>query len=376
MKVLVNAISARFGGIVTYTSNLASSFATLGLDATFAVSRQFPACGPVPLLRVPASGYSPLMRLAWEQTVWRSAVARHAPDILFSSANFALLRSPVPQVLLMREGGLFDPSYLVNVAPEQGVEAAILRYLRRRMMLWSARSADRLVTPTAAMRDLILRWVPQLADDISVNPYGTLIDRFSPLREPRPWRADGKLRLLYVSVYYPHKNPSLIVQAAEQLQAAGIETRARITMDFEEIRSSRGATLDTILIEKASRKGLVTLGRHDYAGLPDLYRSHDVFVFPSVSETFGHPMVEALSMAMPVVVADTAVNREICGDAALYFRPFSPGGLAEQLRRLDADPDLRLELRERSRRRAIEKFTWQSHVDRLITIFEETRRRL
>ncbi|ARJ66582.1 hypothetical protein WV31_13340 [Magnetospirillum sp. ME-1] len=371
MKILVNAISARMGGIVTYTRNLARSFSERKADATIAVSSRFPAdCQGV--WRHWASDLRPMTRFVWEQTLWRRTVAEMKPDVLFSSANFGLLSCPVPQVLLVREGGLFDPFYLANCTPAQGMKAALQRKVRRRLILASARCSDRVVTPTAAMRDLLLRWAPDLDGKVVVNSYGTMSDSFAPSPAAmRPWRADGCLRLIYVSVYYPHKQPELVCRAVEGLRAAGMESHATITMDIRETEDFKGGNFDRLIMSQALERGQATLGRRPYESLPALYREHDVFVFPSISETFGHPMVEAMGCGLPVVVADTPVNREVCGDAALYFQPLSVDSLIQCLRRLDQDPELRAALTARGRERVVNFFTWDGHVDRMIDIMGE-----
>jgi len=371
MKILVNAISARIGGIVTYTRNLARSLAERQVDATIAVSARFPENG-VRLWRHWASDLRPLSRFLWEQTLWRRIVARLKPDVLFSSANFGLLSCPVPQVLLIREGGLFDPFYLANCTPAQGVAPTLQLGFRRRLILESARRSNRVVTPTLAMRELLLHWAPDLAGKIEVNSYGTMSESFAPspgLR--REWRADGCLRLIYVSVYYPHKQPELVCRAVAELKRSGRDSHATISMDIRETDDFRGGLLDRRILTEALARGDVTLGRRPYESLPELYRTHDVFVFPSISETFGHPMVEAMGCGLPVVVADTPVNREVCGDAALYFQPLSLSSLLACLHRLDTDPQLRDTLIARGRQRVLESFTWESHVDRLIHIFHD-----
>jgi glycosyltransferase involved in cell wall biosynthesis len=371
MKILVNAISAKRGGIVTYTENLIGSLRKRGVEAIFAVPREIADTNPSDTIAFGASNYPAIRRLVWEQTWWRNKVRMIAPDVLFSSANFGLLDSPVPQVLLLREGGLFDPLYLVNCAPTQGVRIAYHRHFRRRLMLASARRADHVMTPSAAMRDLLLLWAPEIADRCSVNPYGTLPSFYDQPERVRAWRSDGMLRLLYVSVYYPHKNPAVICAAVQQLRAAGLPAHATVTMDLDELRVPGGA-LDHRILGASARAGQVTLGHHDYLGLPALYRSHDVFVFPSVSETFGHPMAEALGAGLPIVAADTKINREICGDAAVYFRPFSPSDLVRCIRELDANEALRRRLSAAAAPRVRSLYDWDTHVDRLIATFENT----
>lgn len=371
MRILINAISAKAGGIVTYTKNLITALEQRGLDFLVAVPESFPDSPH--LLRVRASNYRPAQRLAWEQTIWRRIIAANRADVLFSSANFGLLHSPVPQVLLMREGGLFDPLYLATVAPTQGLHSAAQRYLRRLLMLMSARANDHILTPTQAMRDMLLAWAPDLADRCSVNSYGTLVEMFQPA-ERRLWRQDGVLRSLYVSVYYPHKNPSDVVLACEQLVAEGMPATMRLTMELETIRRIKGSARDVFHVGRGIAAGLVQTGPVAYQDLPASYAAHDVFIFPSVSETFGHPMIEALASGIPVIAADVPVNREVLGDAALYFQPFRASGLAECLKRLDGDPALRDRMIAEGRRRATNSFNWTDHVDRLLELFEQVAR--
>lgn len=370
MKILVNALSARKGGIVTYTKNLISALEARGIDAVVAVPPDFDAPGSISTQNVDVGDFSPLRRFLWEQTAWRRIVKQHNPDVLFSSANFGLLNSPVQQVLLLREGGLFDPFYLANMTAEQGVSPAINRVFRRRLMLLSARGADQIITPTVAMRDMLANWEPSIVDKCNVNPYGTLNEAFTPRDNARPWRDDGVLRLLYVSVYYPHKLPGVICRAVDLLNQRGIPTHATITMSLEEIDQTLGSAHDQIVVREAADRGIVSLGNHSYSTLPELYRSHDVFVFPSVSETFGHPMAEAMSSGLPVVAANTPVNREICGDSALYAEPFIVSDLVDKILAFDADPAMRARLTTTGRARTLERYGWEDHVDRLVAIFE------
>jgi len=363
MRVLINAISAKAGGIVTYTKNLITALEKRGVDFLVAVPDSFPDGSSV--LKVPATNYPPLQRLIWEQTVWRRIIQQQRADVLFSSANFGLIASPVPQLLLMREGGLFDPLYLSTMAPCQGLHAAFQRYLRRKLMLLSAHHNNHIMTPTQTMRSMFLHWAPELRDRCSVNTYGTLLDTFHP-REKRPWRQCGTLKLLYVSVYYPHKNPSDGVFACEQLSQQGIPTTLRLTMEMAQITKVKGSSRDIFNLQRGIDQGMVMTSTIPYEDLPATYADHDVFIFPSITETFGHPMTEALACGIPIVAVDVEVNREILGDAALYYSPFQPSQLVQRLKQLDENPQLRDILVRKGLERVANLFDWNDHVDRLV----------
>jgi glycosyltransferase involved in cell wall biosynthesis len=374
MKILINAFSAKRGGILTYTGNLLRSLRDSGVAVTAAVSPEFEVPEGIEVIRAPVADYHPLRRLMWEQLVWPKVVRRANPDILFSSANFGLLHSPVPQLLLMREGGLFDPLYLSSISPNHGLELAARRALRRSLMLASVGRADRVMTPSQAMKDLLVRWRPDCAAKVTVNRYGTLDDVFAPAPTRRAWREDGVLRLLYVSVYYPHKCPGDVCRLVEHLEAAGIPTHATITMSLDEIANSPGSALDLRPMQRLAAAGKVTLGRVPYQDLPQLYATHDAFIFPAVAETYGHPMAEAMSSSIPVVAADTAVAREVCGDDALYATPFRAEDLFHRVMELDGDAALRQRLTTGARAHALSDLRWQDHVTRLIDLFQQMRR--
>jgi glycosyltransferase involved in cell wall biosynthesis len=375
MHVLVNAVSAKRGGILTYTANLCRELNNRGLTATINVPPGFPGAGIGPgsgarLVSSPAANFGALRRLMWEQTAWRDEIRASGADVVFSSANYAVLSSPLPQLLLLREGGLFNPLYRRHVLPRMGPRYRAEAEVRRSLMISSARHSTVVMFPSETMRDWVLSTAPDLKDRAVVNHYGTYVEMF---RRPRlrQWRADGGLRLLYVSVYYPHKNPLTLAQATRILGEQGIPAHARITMTRPEFALWPLGRREYQKLSEGGLADLVSLGGIPYPELPGAYAEHDVFVFPSVSETFGHPLVEAMAAGIPIVAADTLTCREICGPAALYHSPYDPEHLAQCIRELDADPELRAWLTEQSLKRVARRFGWNAHVERLLATLQQ-----
>jgi glycosyltransferase involved in cell wall biosynthesis len=89
-----------------------------------------------------------------------------------------------------------------------------------------------------------------------------------------------------------------------------------------------------------------------------LYRRAAAFVFPSLYEGFGMPILEAFACRCPVVLCDTPAMREIAADAGLFFRPNSSSDLAAAVSRILKDQALREDLVERGSQRAT-RFSWQ-----------------
>ena len=106
MRIIVNAISAHTGGIVTYTTNLIGYLGATDVEAIIYVPEAFiPGLADYPNIRLePARErfYGPIHRFLWEQTAWRSIIKRSGADIVFSSANYGVLLPPIKQVLLVQ----------------------------------------------------------------------------------------------------------------------------------------------------------------------------------------------------------------------------------------------------------------------------------
>jgi glycosyltransferase involved in cell wall biosynthesis len=366
----MNAISARRGGIATYTRNMIATLPRQGLDAKIAVPPDLASTDPSATIAVEIGRYGAMRRFFWDQVVWRRAVYVEKPDVLFSSANFGLLNSPVRQLLLMREGGLFNPYYLDHVFPNLRFRTRQLHRLRRRLMQTSIRHADAVMFPSATLRDWVARFEPGVIPRAVVNSYGINLDRFIPRQDSQAGSGTA-IRLLYVSVYYPHKDPLTFARAISILRSRGRDAIGRITMDRNEFGPWPNRIEEYEALLEHQRRGDITLGSINSQALPSLYAASDIFVFPSISETFGFPLVEAMASGVPVIAADTLINREVCGPAALYFPPQEPAMLAERINDLAERPELYRWLQSEGLQRARQRYSWNAHLTRLVGIFKK-----
>ncbi len=375
MRIIINAISANTGGIVTYTSNLIQYIGRKDLEAIIYVPRAFNTEGfdfpNVTIKKVPVKiFFGPIHRFLWEQIFWRKIVKESGADVLYSSANYGVLLPPIPQVLLVQGEIYLNPVYREKVLPRLPVSERISAFLRRNLMLFSARHSEVTIFPSEVALGAALDFGPDIAEKSVVNYLG-VGDRFATISKRRRWRAKGHLALLYVSVFYPHKDPVTLAEATWLLNEEGLPTKTRITMepdDFEPWHSSR-PELNALVSERYRES--VEIGRIEHQQLTDALKLYDAFVFPSMAETFGFPMVEAMRAGIPLIVSDIPIHREICGNAALYFELGNPKDLAARVQELDADPKLRENLITRAKKRAVTQFAWEKHITSLHMSFEK-----
>lgn len=111
-------------------------------------------------------------------------------------------------------------------------------------------------------------------------------------------------------------------------------------------------------------------GYIDHKCLPSLYRGCDLFVFPSLFEGFGLPLLEAMASGAPCLVSNRPALDEVGGDIAAYFDPQSPEDLAYKMKLVLESPDKLADMRVRGREYA-RHFTWERTARATIKIYEE-----
>jgi len=112
------------------------------------------------------------------------------------------------------------------------------------------------------------------------------------------------------------------------------------------------------------------LGYVSEAVLAKLYQEAAVFIYPSLYEGFGFPVLEALSFGLPVITANTSSLPEVAGKAAWLIDPLEPKSIASALQRLLEHQDERNKLRKLALKQA-EKFSWEKAAKKTLKVFEE-----
>jgi glycosyltransferase involved in cell wall biosynthesis len=384
LKIAINAASAKMGGAVNYLTSLLrylpppESWNQFFVFLPSDTARTLQAVPEnIRLCPLPDRNIGGWRRVWWEQVTLRRFLVREKVDVLFSTANFAMFRCPVRQLLLLRNALYFSKIYREMFLPKHSLRTWVTFRLRRWLVCRSARSADVVMTPTQTMLDELREYIEVAPGKALVNPYG-VTESFEPAGKDASGsvsRQEGSpVRLLYVSLYAEHKNLTTLLKALPLLNRNGgrkflLETT--VNPAWEGARWTLSYQDDLSLARRQDiapwARFVGPLGRHEARAL---YRSADIFVFPSLTESFGHPLAEAMVHGLPIVASDTPVNREICGHAAVYFSPLSPEDLAAQLTDLVLDGALRKRLSAQGLHRAHRHFRWMTHVDRILTVLQ------
>ena len=166
--------------------------------------------------------------------------------------------------------------------------------------------------------------------------------------------------VLCVSSIDPRKNFARLIEACQGLTGAKLYIVGKYNRVF-----SQQMALET------TSDHIQFLGRVSDEELVRLYNQAACFVFPSLYEGFGLPPLEAMACGCPVLVSDIPVEREVCGDAALYFNPLDPHHILQTITQYLNDADV---LKEKMRQKGFEnimRFSWEKSAESLIKKIEE-----
>lgn len=233
-------------------------------------------------------------------------------------------------------------------------------FLRRQLLktyLWSASNADQIIAVSEDTKNAVKDRFGVPDEKITVVHNGVDHERFSP----GDTGFHGKIRIGYLGGISQHKNVSTLIEAYLSMDS---------DRDTELVIGGFGPRQEQLQREYIGKEDVVLKG-----GIPEeekvgFYRSMDIFVFPSLAEGFGLPLLEAMACGIPAISSNSTSLPEVGGDAALYFDPRDEKELAEKLEMLVDDPGLRDEVAEKCLERSRE-FSWEKTAKKTSEVYEK-----
>jgi glycosyltransferase involved in cell wall biosynthesis len=380
MHLFFNCLAASAGSGLTYVRNIVPQLcARPDLRATLALApRLRDELGNPPNisfieLKIPGGATG---RFFWEQSLLSRRIRESGADVLISAGNFALRRSPVPQILLSGNS-LYTSADFYDDLRERRAHRILLdtrtrAFFARRSVRW----ADCTVAPSRAFADTLRTWTGGKVVSIY---HGFDPETFFKDQSPLPAAIRNKfesgrntLRLIFVSHYNYYRNFETLLRAIPHIRR-GLPDRDMqlfLTCKLSGVENSgafRTTTAAALVRQLGISDQVVELGAIPYRHLQHVIRACNIYVTPAYAETFAHPLVEAMACGLPVVASDLPVHREICGNAAVYFPRFSPQQLAESVIEVARSSELRRKLVECGLKRS-RQFSWRNHVDEIISL--------
>jgi alpha-1,3-rhamnosyl/mannosyltransferase len=259
---------------------------------------------------------------------------------------------------------LLYPQFLPNRAALVYARVMIRRALRR---------ADRIITVSYnSKRDLVDYFgiVPSRVDviyngvsaqfrpDVSEEDRARVADKYGL---PRPY-------LLFLGGEKPHKNVQNVVRAFAEARRIRADLPHGLVLAGSMPKNS--ARIDALIAALDLTAAIARPGLIDEEDLPGLFCGADVFLYPTLYEGFGLPVVEAMASGTPVLTSSTSALQEIAGGYSYLVDPLDVDAIARGILALTVNPNVRADFIELGRKRALD-FSWDKAAERTLEVYAE-----
>ncbi len=171
--------------------------------------------------------------------------------------------------------------------------------------------------------------------------------------------------VLFVGNYNPRKNLERLIRAFDRVRRNTALPHELVIAGGQGWKFDAGQALKKVTAKDA----IHFIGYVADEEMPALYSGADLFVFPTLYEGFGIPVLEAQQCGVPVLTSDISALPETGGDGALYVDPYDEEAIADGIVKLLTDESLRKELTQKGFRNA-ERYSWEASAEKLDKILE------
>ena len=254
---------------------------------------------------------------------------------------------------------------------EPGAIAPLPRLYRRMSYPRSARAADAIIINSESLRSEIKRYLDIDERKLRLIYEAVDHDLFKPgdadlARHQVASYGVTKPFVLFVSSLWPYKNCEGLLRA--WALARGELGGRQLAVVGAPRYESYGDSLRSLAADLGIASDVVFVGKVPLEETVSFYRAADLFVYPSLNETFGLPILEAMASGCPVVTSSTTAMPETAGGAAVLCDPSDPASIAKAI--LEAMGPGRDRLRDGGLRRA-GQFTWGATGEATLEVYRE-----
>ena len=362
----VSAAVHRRAGLGRYADSLARALLPLlGDRLALFYNREQGIEPPVGLERLSARtvalGYKPWRMAVWAGQLAHAGFNRLLPgaELFHATEHLLLPLRGVPTVLTVHD--------LIFRHLPQHHKRLNRWYLNMTLPLYCRRAGHIIAVSELTRRDLISSY------RLPAEKITTVYEAADPQFRPQLAQACAAIRsrynlperfILFVSTLEPRKNLVRLLAAWEPLYQAGVAPHLVIAGKQGWLYGEFAVALE----RSPARDGVILTGYFPDGDLPALYSAAEAFVFPSLFEGFGLPVLEAMACGTPVACSGSSTLPEVAGGAALFFDPEDVEAIRSALSEMLTHADLREDLRRRGLAQS-ERFSWERAGQETLAVY-------
>jgi glycosyltransferase involved in cell wall biosynthesis len=306
----------------------------------------------------------------WEQYLLPEAAVKAGCEILHCTSNTAPLRLDIPLVVT-----LHDIIYMENLSLFSKGFSSYQKFgnMYRRMVVPAVvKNCRKLITVSESEKKRIAGFFHLDDSKIEVvyNGVSSYFKQVTDSAELAYLKNKYKLPdrfFFFFGNTDPKKNTRGVLQALSIFLKNSDEKIPLVMLDYDrkELTKLIQDIGDPLLTDFIILTGYIPNNE-----LPGIYSLSTVFLYPSLRESFGIPILEAMACGVPVITSNTSSMPEVGGDAALFIDPFIPAQIADAMKKIVRNQKLRAELIDKGFKNA-SKYSWTAMAKHLLRIYQE-----
>src|SRR5215203_719655 len=302
----------------------------------------------------------------WEQFELVKEAKKQKVDLLHCTANTAPLYLSVPLVVTIH-----DIIYLEKLDFKGSSYQNLGNLYRRLIVPTVAKKAKVILTVSEFEKQNIVKklGLPEAKVKVLYNGVGPQFSNHYLTEEVEAFRGKyglPKQFIMFLGNTAPKKNTETVIKAYVDFC---VQHKSPIPLVLLDYKKELVAKVVSELNRSELLPNFVFPGYVPYAEIPLMYNAATLFLYPSLRESFGLPILEAMACGVPVITSITSSMPEVAGDAAELINPFNFKDLSVAIGKLLTNQDLRINYKHKGLHRA-KQFTWRRSAEELVGIYK------
>jgi glycosyltransferase involved in cell wall biosynthesis len=309
----------------------------------------------------------------WEQIALPKAAKKYGCEILHCTSNTAPIFNDIPLITILHDIIYMESSYYKILTGSATPYQKFGNAYRKLIVPWVVKKSDKIVTVSHFEKNRIGEFFEMKDDKRLTAIYNGVSTHFKPITdESELKRVKEKYHLpdhffFFLGNTDPKKNTIGTLKAFSDFLKQSKSDYKLVMLDYDlnELEKLLTEIGDKDLIKKIVLTGYVV-----NTDLPAIYSLCTIFLYPSLRESFGIPMLEAMGCGVPVITSNTSSMPEVAGDAAHIINPYNPEEITQAIIKILADA----EYYETLCKKGIERnklFSWKNMAEQVLVLYNE-----
>lgn len=310
---------------------------------------------------------------AWEQISLPGAAKKFGCNVLHCTSNTGPLFSTVPLVITLHDIIYMESTFPQHILGKGSPYQKFGNSYRKLIVPRLIKKCRKIITVSEFEKRKIASFFNLQSDNRLMAVYNGVSEYFRPVVDTDTSALVKKKYHLpdrfffFLGNTHPKKNtPGTLKAFSEFLKETGSDVKL-VMIDFDQAELSR---ILHEINDPGLRDKIVLTGYISNTDLPAIYSQCSLFLYPSLRESFGIPIIEAMACGAPVITSNTSSMPEIAGDAALLVDPFSPASITGAMKQVNSDSVLRKNMIQKGLIRSA-KFSWKAMAEQVVQTYQE-----